>query len=342
MHFFTGQFSAPRSLKRAGAFMRSLIFQLIALQAFFGTASFAQGNDDAIKIVVPTAAEGSTDQLARILGAGLQDQGFGKVEVINMPGKSGTIAASFVAKSKPDGRTLLIATPSSHSIVKALSVASNVPLPYDPVASFSLIACFAQAPYIFVVGPDGPSSLSLFIESARKSSSPLKYSSTGIGGPHHLIGEALFGSLGLTLQHVPAAGGAKAIEMVKSNQVATMIPASILAIPQIQSGQIRALALTGTQRLAIIPSVPTFKELGISLDLESWYGLMGPSGLPVKQVESLANVVQFIMRNEATKKKLESLGINIVDIRNEAFAQMIEQETAIWQKVANQAPATHQ
>jgi tripartite-type tricarboxylate transporter receptor subunit TctC len=341
MHLFAGQFLAPRSLKWVGVFICSLVIQCIALQSFLGAPAFAQGNPDPIKIVVPTAAEGSTDQLARILGVGLQDQGFGKVEVINMPGKSGAIAASFVAKSKPDGRTLLIATPSSHSIAKALSVASNVPLSYDPVSSFSMIACFAQAPYIFVVGPDGPSSLDLFIDGARKSTSPLKYSSTGIGGPHHLIGEALFSSLGLTLQHVPAAGGAKAIEMVKSNQVATMIPASILAIPQIQSGQIRALALTGTQRLAMIPSVPTFKELGISLDLESWYGLMGPSGLSTNQVDKLANVVQLIMRSEETKKKVESLGINIVDIRNEAFARMIEQETAIWQKVASQVPATN-
>lgn len=341
MLLFAGQFFAPCSLKRVGAFICSLATQCIALQAFFGMPAFAQGNPDPIKIVVPTAAQGSTDQLARILGAGLQEQGFGKVEVINMPGKSGAIAASFVAKSKPDGRTLLIATPSSHSIAKALSVASNVSLPYDPVSSFSLIACFAQAPYIFVVGPDGPLSLDQFIDGAHKSTSPLKYSSTGVGGPHHLIGEALFSSLGLTLEHVPAAGGAKAIQMVKSKEVATMIPASILAIPQIQSGQIRALALTGTQRLAVIPSVPTFKELGISLDLESWYGLMGPSGLSTKQVDKLANVVQLIMRSEETKKKVESLGINIVDIRNEAFARMIEQETAIWQKVANQVPATN-
>ena len=94
--------------------------------------------------------------------------------------------------------------------------------------------------------------------------------------------------------------------------------------------------------LRTLPSLPpTFKELGISLDLESWYGLMGPSGLSTKQVDKLANVVQLIMRSEETKKKVESLGINIGDIRNEAFARMIEQETAIWQKVANQVPATN-
>lgn len=298
--------------------------------------------NEAVKIVVPTAAEGSTDQLARILAAGMQERGYGRVEVVNMPGKSGAIAASFVANAKPDGRTLLIATPSSHSIAKALSASSNTPLPYDPIASFSIISCFAQAPYILVVGPNAPQSFDLFIDGAQKNTSTLKYSSTGIGGPHHLIAEYLFSNFGLKLQHVPVAGGAKAIELVKSNEVQVMMPASILAVPQIQSGQIRALALTGVQRLSALPTVPTFKELNISLNLESWYGLMGPSGLPTKQVEQLANVIQLVMQDPTIKKRVESLGINLVDIRDKDFAQMIEQETVIWQKVSKQVSVNAQ
>jgi tripartite-type tricarboxylate transporter receptor subunit TctC len=320
-------------------FYLSLFLKIAMALILLGTIhSYA---DEAIKIVVPTAAEGSTDQLARILGAGMQERGYGRVEVVNMPGKSGTIAASFVANAKPDGRTLLIATPSSHSIAKALSATSN-PLPYDPIASFSIISCFAQAPYILVVGPNGPQSFDLFIDGVRKNTSTLKYSSTGIGGPHHLIAEYLFSNLGLKLQHVPVAGGAKAIELVKSNEVQVMMPASILAVPQIQSGQIRALALTGGQRLSALPTVPTFKELNISLNLESWYGLMGPSGLPTKQIEQLANVIQLVMQDPTIKKKVESLGINLVDMRDKDFAQMIEQETVIWQKVAKQVSVTAQ
>lgn len=314
----------------------------IALVLLGVIPSYAEEASSTIKIVVPTAAEGSTDQLARILGAGMQERGFGKVEVLNMPGKSGAIAASFVANAKPDGRTLLIATPSSHSIAKALSVASNIPLTYDPVASFSIISCFAQAPYIFVVGPNGPQSFDQFIDGAHKSSSALKYSSTGIGGPHHLIVEYLFSKLGLKLQHVPVAGGAKAIELVKSDDVQVMMPASILALPQIQSGQLRALALTGRQRLSALPSVPTFKELNTELNLESWYGLMGPSSLPTQQVEQLAKLVQLVMQDPNTKKRVESLGINLVDIRDKDFAQMIEQETVIWQMVAKQVAMTNQ
>lgn len=316
-----------------------IVMALILLGASY---SYAEEVGGTIKIVVPTAAEGSTDQLARILAAGMQERAYGKVEVINMPGKSGAIAASFVANAKSDGRTLLIATPSSHSIAKALSLASNETLPYDPVASFSIISCFAQAPYIFVVGPNGPQSFGLFIDGARKSTSTLKYSSTGVGGPHHLIVEYLFSNLGLKLQHVPVAGGAKAIELVKSDDVQVMMPASILAVPQIQSGQIRALALSGAKRLSALPSVPSFKELNIELNLESWYGLMGPSGMPTKQVQELAKLVQLVMQDPITKKKVESLGINLVDIRDKDFAQMIEQETVIWQKLTKQVVMTNQ
>ncbi len=313
---------------------------LVALALLHAIYCYADEEKRAVKIVVPTAAEGSTDQLARILSAGMQERGYGKVEVVNMPGKSGAIAASYVANAKPDGSTLLIATPSSHSIAKAFSTSGN-PLPYDPVTSFSIISCFAQAPYIFVVGPNGPQAFEQFIVGARNTASTLKYSSTGIGGPHHLIVEYLFGNLGVTSRHVPVAGGAKAIELVKTNEVQVMMPASILAIPQIQAGQIRALAVTGGQRLNALPTVPTFKELSIQLDLESWYGLMGPSGMEAKQVEQLAKDVQSVMQDPSTKKRIESLGIHLVDIRERDFAQMIEEETVIWQKVVKQVAVTN-
>ena len=320
----------------------SRLFRIVLTYVLLAASnSYADPSKTMIQIVVPTAAEGSTDQLARILGAGIRNRGLANVEVVNMPGNSGAIAANFVANAKPDGRTLLIATPSSHSIAKALSVANKTSLSYDPVASFSIISCFAKAPYIFVVSGDGQKSFGAFVNEARKSNSTIKYSSTGVGGPHHLIAEYLFNTLDLKVQHVPAAGGAKAIEMVNKNQVAAMMPASILAIPQIQSGQIQALAITGEQHLGVLPKVPTFKELNISLYLESWYGLMGPSGLAQKQVDDLANIIQLIMQDPLTKKKVESLGINVVDIRDKAFVQMIEQETAIWQAVAKSTMTTN-
>jgi tripartite-type tricarboxylate transporter receptor subunit TctC len=311
-------------------------FLLILIGSLFWCSGInAQSSEKLISIIVPTAAEGSTDQLARILGAGLEAQGFGKVIVKNMPGKSGSIAADYVAKAEPDGRTLLIGTPSSHSIAQALSSDGGSPLSYDPIKSFSLIVCFAQAPYILVVGPDGPSSIDEFLKQAKANSGVWKYSSTGVGGPHHLIAEYLFSNVGLSLQHVPAAGGAKAIELVSTNQVQTMLPASILALPQAKSNQIKALAVTGNQRLKALPNIPTFSELGISLDLVSWYGLMAPAGISQEQTERLAAAVKTIFQSPSEQQRLVDLGINVIDERGNDFEKKIAQETDIWKTVVN-------
>jgi len=320
-------------LKQSNSLTWSKIFGLY-LFCFLSISVCAQSSEP-IRIIVPTAAEGSTDQLARILGVGLEKQGFGRVLVENMPGKSGSIAADYVAKAKPDGRILLIGTPSSHSIAKALSSNNGSALPYDPINSFSLIVCFAQAPYIFVVGPAGPSSFEQFLVNSKANSGAWKYSSTGVGGPHHLIAEYLFSDVSLKLQHIPAAGGARAIELVSNNEVQAMMPASILALPKVKTGQIKALAVTGNQRLKALPNILTFSELGIPLNLASWYGLMAPAGISKEQSEQLANAVMKILQNPSENKQLIDLGINVIDERGSEFEKIITQETTIWQTVVN-------
>jgi tripartite-type tricarboxylate transporter receptor subunit TctC len=301
---------------------------------FLSISIYAQ-SPEPIRIIVPTAAEGSTDQLARILGSGLEKQGFGRVLVENMPGKSGSIAADYVARAKPDARTLLIGTPSSHSIAKALSTNDGSALPYDPINSFSLIVCFAQAPYIFVVGPAGPSSFEQFLVNAKANPGILKYSSTGVGGPHHLIAEYLSSNVGLKLQHIPAAGGARAIELVSNNEVQAMMPASILALPKVKTGQIKALAVTGDQRLKALPNVLTFSEVGVPMNLVSWYGLMAPTGISKEQSKQLANAIKIILQSPSEKQKLIDLGINTMDERGKNFEKIITQETEIWEAVVN-------
>ena len=252
-----------------------------------------------------------------------------------MPGKSGTIAAQFVAKTLLNEKTFLIATPTSNTIAQALAQQNKEKLPYDPIRSFSIISCFAQAPYIFVVEPNGPKTMKEFINLAKQKNGSWKYSSTGIGGPHHLIAEYLFSEIGIHLQHIPAAGGAKALELVQSKEAAAMMPASILALPQIQSGLLKALAITGDSPLTLLPGIPTLNEVGIPIELQSWYGLMAPKGMPVEQMNQLANVIQTIFQKPENKKKIESLGINLIDMRSNEFIKMMEEETRIWEKVAN-------
>jgi tripartite-type tricarboxylate transporter receptor subunit TctC len=251
----------------------------------------AEQKASGIELVVPTAAEGSTDQLARLIAAGLTRKGFGDVNVHNMPGRSGTLAASHVAASAPDGRTLLVATPSSHGIASAF----ENKMAYDPVRSFTPIIRFAAAPYLLVMKSGNVGSLAQFVDKAQAAQGPWRYSSTGIGGPHHLIAELYFQSAGLSLHHVPAKGGAPALAQVIDGSVEVMLPAAILALPRIQQGQLKALAVTGKQRLKTLPEVPTFTELGTPLDVVSWYGLMGPAGVSDEQAKRLSTAVQEIL-----------------------------------------------
>ncbi len=304
----------------------SLLVILSALLCQFGIAA---DSVSALELVVPTAAQGSTDQIAHLLAAGLSRRGFGEVKVVNMPGRSGTVAAAYVAQSAPNGQTLLIATPSSHGIASAF----EGKLSYDPVTSFSPIIRFAAAPYILVVNIAGPTNLGQFVQQARNANGQWRYASTGIGGPHHLVAELYFKSSDLNLIHQPASGGANAIGQVQNGSVEVMLPAAILALPKIQAQQLRALAVTGDNRIASLPNVPTFGELGVALQFESWYGLIGPSGLPAEKVQQLSTAVIAILNEPAVEERLAELAINKKAERGDEFNQVIARELALWKNL---------
>jgi tripartite-type tricarboxylate transporter receptor subunit TctC len=291
----------------------------------------AQPAAPAIELVVPTAAQGSTDLLARLVAAGRSRRGFGEVRVRNMPGRSGTIAAAHVAAAVPDGRTLLIATPSSHGI--ASSFESN--MPYDPVGSFTPIVRFASAPYLLVVKPGGASTLGQFEEQARAAGGAWRYASTGAGGPHHLVAEYYFQRAGLKLRHVPAAGGAAALGMLTDGNVEVMLPAAILALPRVKAGQIKALAVTGNRRIKVLPEVPTFGEVGAPVDVESWYGLMAPAGLPAAQAKLLSDAVLATLAEPAVEAKLADLATNRTAEVGQDFAVVVASEVARWKALVD-------
>ena len=291
----------------------------------------AEQKASGIELVVPTAAEGSTDQLARLIAAGLARKGFGDVNVHNMPGRSGTLAASHVAASAADGRTLLVATPSSHGIASAF----ESKMAYDPVTSFTPVIRFAAAPYVLVIKPGSIGTLAQFVDKAQSAQGQWHYSSTGIGGPHHLIAELYFQSVGLSLRHVPAKGGAAALEKLIDGSVEVMLPAAILALPRIQQGQLKALAVTGNQRLKSLPEVPTFTELGSPVDLVSWYGLMGPAGMPDAQTKRLASAVQEILGEPTLQAQLNDLGIDRTSDVGTAFLDVIASEVTRWKALVS-------
>lgn len=291
----------------------------------------AEQNSLGIELIVPTAAEGSTDLLARLIAAGLTRKGFGDVHVINMPGRSGTLAASHVATSAPDGRTLLVATPSSHGIASAF----ESKMAYDPVTSFTPIIRFAAAPYVLVIKPGSIETLAQFVDQAQSAHGQWRYASTGIGGPHHLIAELYFQSIGLSLRHVPAKGGAAALDKLKDGSVEVMLPAAILALPRIKLGQLKALAVTGHHRLKSLPEVPTFAALGSPIHIVSWYGLMGPVGMPDPQAKRLASVVQKILEEPTAQAQLDELGIDKTADVGTAFSAVVTSEVTRWKALVD-------
>lgn len=305
------------------------VFGVLALTGCLSVS--AQHIESTIELVVPTAAQGSTDLLARLVAKGLIKNGFGPVQVRNMPGRSGALAASYVAAAPPNGRTLLVATPSSHGIASALE--RN--LPYDPIQSFTPIVRFASAPYLLVVQPDRAANQVAFTEKAKLASGEWRYSSTGTGGPHHLVAEFYFRKAGLKLRHSPAAGGAAALNMLHNGEVQVMLPAAILALPRIQQGQLKALAVTGPQRLAALPDVPTFNETGVQMDMVSWYGLMAPAGLPNEQSAKLANGVLAVLADPLIQKSLSEMAINITAERGADFVTTIQREMNSWKSLVS-------
>ena len=300
--------------------------------AFFGCVCvYAQNIESTIELVVPTAAQGSTDLLARLVAKGLTEKGFGSVQVRNMPGRSGALAAAYVAAAAPNGRTLLVATPSSHGIASAL----DRNLPYDPIQSFTPIVRFASAPYLLVVQPNHAANHVVFAEKAKLAAGGWTYSSTGTGGPHHLVAEFYFRKTGLSLQHRPAAGGAAALNLLQNGEVQVMLPAAILALPRIQQGQLKALAVTGPQRLVALPDVPTFNETGIQMNMVSWYGLMAPAGMPNEQTEKLSSGVISVLADPQIQKSLGAMAIQVTAERGVDFLATIKNEMSSWKSLVD-------
>lgn len=289
----------------------------------------AQSPTQGIELIVPTAAEGSTDLLARLLAQGLESQGWGPIKVRNLPGRTGSLAAQAVATAAPDGSTLLLATPSSHGIAAAFVGQ----LPYDSVTSFTPVVRFAAAPYLLVVRPSGPANLAAFRDQVRRSERPWRYASTGVGGPHHLVAEYFFKQAGLQLTHVPMTGGKEAIDRLEMGDVDVMLPAAVLALPRIQAGYLKALAVTGDQRLPSLPDVPTFVEAGLPVNLVSWYGVMGPAGMNPALTDRLALAVRTSLQTPTAQARLAALATQPTHDTGAEFRALVVDEIVQWQSL---------
>jgi tripartite-type tricarboxylate transporter receptor subunit TctC len=313
---------------------------LVALGAL-GVAMTAAADDypsRPVKIVVPFAPGGSTDVVARILADKLATELKQSFVVDNRAGAGGNIGADIVAKSAADGYTLLMATTG----VLAINGHLYKSLSYDPAKDFAPVSYTSLITNILVVNPEVPArTVPELISLAKSKPGTLTFASSGSGSSTHLSGE-LFKALTATdIVHVPYKGSSQALIDVMSGQVTMLFDNAPSAIPFIQQGKLRAVAVTSTRRLANLPELPTLEEAGVKgYESLSWSGIVAPAATPRAVIDKLNAAIERILRMEDVKQKLAALGVEPVGGPPEAFARHVRAESEKWGRLVKSANIT--
>ncbi|QCI67163.1 Bug family tripartite tricarboxylate transporter substrate binding protein [Phreatobacter stygius] len=292
------------------------------------TAAKAQSGGPAIKLIVPFAAGGSTDLVARITGEALAARLGRSVIIENRPGAGVITGTNSVARADPDGTTLLFTT-VSHAVNPGL----NSRLPYDSTADFVPIAHVATAPLVLSVHPSVPAAkLGDFLAYVRANPGKVHYGSAGVGSVLHMAVELLKHQAGLDVVHVPYRGAAPAMTDLIAGHVQFIIDPISTSAQQIKSGAIRALAVTSAQRSPSLPDVPTFAEAGMAdYEASTWNVILAPKGTPRDLVEHINRAANAAVRDPAIVRRLEQLDIiPIADSTPASTAAFIARETERW------------
>jgi len=282
-----------------------------------------------ISLVVPYAAGGGADNAARILAKALGEQLGQSIVIENKSGASGSIGASYVARSAPDGYTVLYDA-SAFSINPALRK-----LPYDPRKDFIPVSQAVRVPNIMVVAKDSPfNTLSDFVNAAKAEPGKYTFASYGPGSLAQMAGELLKKDTGIDIVHIPYKGGAPALVDVISGQVHTYFANAASSLGYVTGGQLKALAVTSKQRMSDLPNVPTVAESGIKgFSVEEWNGFLVPAGTPSPVVEKLHAAVQAVLARDDVKTALSKLGLVPVGSSPKQFADFIDSEILRWTEV---------
>lgn len=287
-----------------------------------------------VKIVVPFAAGGTSDILARLVAEKLQTALKQPVVVDNRGGAGGVIGADVVAKSAADGYTLLLGTIASHAINPAL----RTNMPYDAVKDFAPIILLGSISNVLLVGANQPyKTVADLIAAAKAKPDTISFASAGQGSSQHMSGEMFKLLAGADMAHVPYRGSAPAIQDVIGHQIPSSFETVTVALPHIQSGKVQALAVTSAQRSAALPDVPTLQEAGVAgFDVSSWQGMYAPAGTPAAVVARLNSEIARILALPDVKARLDSLGLVHAPNTPAQFADYNRQDIAKWTRVAKE------
>ena len=286
-----------------------------------------------ITYIVPFPAGGTTDILARLIAQKLGPALGTTIVVDNKGGAGGSVGSEVASRAAPDGYTILGGTISSH----AINVSLYPKIGYDPVKSFEPITLIGTNPTVLVMNQASPYKSLADVIAAGKANKPLSSASAGSGTSQHLSLELLKSKAGIDITHIPYKGSGPAIQDVMAGQVDMMFDTTVVAGPHIESGKLRALAVTNAKRLPNLPNVPTVAETVPGYEVISWQAIFAPAGTPKAIVDRLHVEVAKILREPAMQERLGKLGMQGADMSTAEIAAFQKAEVAKWAAVIKAA-----
>lgn len=291
-----------------------------------------------VTVVVTMAPGGTTDIVGRLVAQKLQERMGGSFVVENKAGAGGNIGSVAVSKSAPDGHTLMVQLSSTQVINPALYKSTG----FDPIKDFVPISPLVKVPYALIVNPksDVQSVAALLAKAKAAGDKPMQYASAGSGTPNHLLGELLGTMAGVPFTHIPYKGAAPATQAVAAGEV----PFAFVALPttmgQIKSGLVRAIGVSSTEPLSVLPDVPPIARTVPRFSGDAWVGLFAPAGTPAAIVDRLNNEVRQVMASADVKERLGASGATPFTLSSADFLQLIRTELPLWADVVKRSGAT--
>jgi tripartite-type tricarboxylate transporter receptor subunit TctC len=284
-----------------------------------------------IKLVIPLAPGGATENLARIAGTEASATLGQPIIIENRPGAGGTIASAMVTKATPDGYTLLFANFATHAVAPTMFTS----LRYDPIKDFAPVSYLASSPHLLLVSSDlQAQSVAELIALAKSTPGRLNYASSGVGSPLHLAGEYFNATAGTEIVHVPYKSSGPALIDLMSGRVQMMFDNISTALPYVQSGKLRALAVTSNQRSPLAPEVPTVAESGLAgFETYGWWGVLAPAQTPPAVIARLSSAYGGAIKSPGVVAQLNAQGYIPIGSGPAAFRAHIESEIAKWAPV---------
>jgi tripartite-type tricarboxylate transporter receptor subunit TctC len=312
--------------------MKTLLKFLLAL--WCGIACAQSFPTKPVKIIVAFPPGGGTDIVARVVGARLSEVWGQPVVVENRAGASGTIGTEIAARAEPDGHTLFMATMGNMTANQHLYAKMAV----DPLRAFAPITKVVDVHFVFMANPSLPANnVAEVIALAQKRPGEIAYSSSGPGGAPHLAMELFKRQAQIDLQHIPYKGSGPSINDLIGGRVMLTMDSLVQSLPHIRSGRLKALAVLGPKRTALLPEVPTIGETLPGYALTNWFGLLAPAGTPKDVVAKIYTDVKKVLAEPEVNKRISALGADVVGNSPEEFGAAMRTESAQWAEIIKSA-----